>query len=1262
MRITSSQFLGKIHFILLLLLLAACNRNPKDDGTTPAPLFPQPQMVEANPEGGYAINQVTGNSIEPIILSSGDTLITGVPIPARGKLIHPDSVASPIVVKATSPESLERHNAHPNRHIIPENLPTFPVDHSQLKTVKFGEGNKDFVLINSIGDTIPTGIPIPARGKTVKAIQPPPTKALPPAFKDALTNLQYLDVDQGMSSSYVWAILQDKSGNLWFGTWMGGVSKYDGESFVHFTEAAGLSDNIVISILEDKSGNLWFGTAGGGLSKYDGESFFHFTEATGLSHNRVISILEDKSGNLWFGTDGGGVSRYDGESFVHFTEAAGLSNNTVWSILEDKSGNLWFGTWGGGVSKFDGESFVHFTEAAGLSNNIVRSILEDKSGNLWFGTFGGGVSKYDGESFVHFTEAAGLSDNRVWSSLEDKSGNLWFGTFGGGVSKYDGESFVHFTEAAGLSGNIVRSILEDKSGNLWFGTFGGGVSKYDGESFVHFTEAAGLSHNTVWSILEDKSGNIWFGTLDRGVSKYDGESFVHFTEAAGLSNNRVRSILEDKSGNLWFGTQGGGVSKYDGESFVHFTEAAGLSNNDVRSILEDKSGNLWFGTFGGGVSKYDGESFVHFTEAAGLSNNDVRSILEDKSGNLWFGTFGGGVSKYDGESFVHFTEAEGLSSNHVMSIFEDKSGNLWFGTDGGGVSKYDGESFVHFTEAAGLSNNYVRSILEDNNGNLYIGTTKGLTQISPIPASSEGGEVFPIQVFGTQDGLKGLDFFRNSAFIDSKNRAWWGSGKGLTMLDLNKFNLSTQIPQPLLKQLDINEQFLDYRNISDSLGNEISFKSVQNNENYPLNLELPYHKNHLTFHFAAIDWKAPHKIRYSHRMLGLNDNWSNPTREAKADYRNLPYGTYTFQVRAIGESEVWSEPFDYTFTINPPWWHTWWAYTLYGLIFLAALRSFSLWREQKMRKEKEQLQQKVEERTGELKKKSEELEHSLEDLKSTQSQLIQQEKLASLGQLTAGIAHEIKNPLNFVNNFSEVSIEMIDEIREELALFGTEIPASPLGSATPSNANSNSLHQTIPEILDDIEANLRKIHEHGTRADGIVKSMLLHSRGGSGKMEPTDLNALVREYVNLAFHGMRAGKDPINVDIQMELDDSVGEIPLIAEDFSRVILNLCNNAFDAMRQKGEEKRDKGQEFAAKLSVRTMRDGDKVTIEIEDNGPGIPDAIKDKILQPFFTTKKGTDGTGLGLSITNDIIKAHGGELQIDSEPASTVFCIRLHEK
>jgi len=275
----------------------------------------------------------------------------------------------------------------------------------------------------------------------------------------------------------------------------------------------------------------------------------------------------------------------------------------------------------------------------------------------------------------------------------------------------------------------------------------------------------------------------------------------------------------------------------------------------------------------------------------------------------------------------------------------------------------------------------------------------------------------------------------------------------------------------------------------------------------------------------------------------------------------------------------------------------------------------------------------------EVKARTKELEKSLTELKSTQNQLIQQEKLASLGQLTAGIAHEIKNPLNFVNNFSEVSIELADEVLEEINQIG-----------------DNPHVEEARYILDDIKANLRKIHEHGSRADSIIKSMLQHSRSGSGDKEPTDINALISEYVNLAFHAMRASKSPINVGIDVSLDDRIGRIPLVGEDFSRVILNLCNNAFDAMK----DKKIADQEFLPKLTVRTQKLDNRILIEVEDNGPGIPEEIKNKILQPFFTTKKGTQGTGLGLSITNDIVKAHGGELSLESKlGVGTKFSFKL---
>lgn len=274
-----------------------------------------------------------------------------------------------------------------------------------------------------------------------------------------------------------------------------------------------------------------------------------------------------------------------------------------------------------------------------------------------------------------------------------------------------------------------------------------------------------------------------------------------------------------------------------------------------------------------------------------------------------------------------------------------------------------------------------------------------------------------------------------------------------------------------------------------------------------------------------------------------------------------------------------------------------------------------------------------------------ELEKSLKGYQELQEQLLLQEKLASLGQLSAGIAHEIKNPINFINNFSELSIEYVEEIVDEL-----------------SKLEKNETIEDINELLQDIKSNLGKILLHGKRADGIVKSMLMHSRGGQGEFVDTNLNTLLQEFVNLAFHGMRAGKNPINVSFEWDLGSEVGLVSIIAEDFSRVIVNLCNNAFDAMRSKLNllSEGDHKPIYQPKLIIRTIQKENKVITEIEDNGAGIPEPILNRILEPFFTTKKGKEGTGLGLSITHDIVKAHKGSLSIlSNEGEFTRFEITL---
>jgi two-component system NtrC family sensor kinase len=272
-----------------------------------------------------------------------------------------------------------------------------------------------------------------------------------------------------------------------------------------------------------------------------------------------------------------------------------------------------------------------------------------------------------------------------------------------------------------------------------------------------------------------------------------------------------------------------------------------------------------------------------------------------------------------------------------------------------------------------------------------------------------------------------------------------------------------------------------------------------------------------------------------------------------------------------------------------------------------------------------------------------ELARSLEDLRSAQDRLVQTEKLASLGQLTAGIAHEIKNPLNFVNNFSAVSVELIDELRE--ALGGAHL--------------DSKLRAEISEIADMLQGNLDKVVQHGKRADSIVKNMLLHSRQGSGEHRPVDVNALVEESLNLAYHGARAEKQGFNINLERSFDPAAGEVDLFPQEITRVLLNLISNGFYAATKRKAEAN--GGDYEPTLAATTKSLGDKVEIRIRDNGTGISPEVKEKLFNPFFTTKPAGEGTGLGLSISHDIIvKQHGGSIEVDTQPgAFTEFRIVL---
>lgn len=285
---------------------------------------------------------------------------------------------------------------------------------------------------------------------------------------------------------------------------------------------------------------------------------------------------------------------------------------------------------------------------------------------------------------------------------------------------------------------------------------------------------------------------------------------------------------------------------------------------------------------------------------------------------------------------------------------------------------------------------------------------------------------------------------------------------------------------------------------------------------------------------------------------------------------------------------------------------------------------------------KAELELQVAERTATLTLQTEELQHALNELKSTQSQLIHSEKMASLGELTAGIAHEIQNPLNFVTNFSEVNTELIAEMKVEI---------------------QNGNMEEVIALANDIESNEQKINHHGKRADAIVKGMLQHSRTSSGQKEATDINVLADEYLRLAYHGLRAKDKTFNATMKTDYDETIGTVNIIPQDMGRVILNLITNAFYVVNDK---KLIQLNGYEPTVTVSTLKNGNMVEVKVADNGNGIPAKVLDKIFQPFFTTKPTGQGTGLGLSLSYDIVKAHGGLLNVHTkEGFGTEFIIQI---
>ena len=1074
----------------------------------------------------------------------------------------------------------------------------------------------------------------------------------------------------GNFSTIVGGIAQDKSGYMWFASGRG-LYRYDGYQFKMYTNDPTDSNSIFSNRLEtvypDSKGTIWIATWINGIDRLDPATgkFTHYkhdpTNPESLSSDSVKCFLEDRDGNLWVGTNKG-IDKFDPatgkfKNYRHnLNDPNTLSCNHTRRIYEDKAGTIWVATgttWGegcqedeGGLNRFDKTTgrFIRYLhdpkDPTSLINNKIQGIFEDSRGTFWIGSAGDGLHTMDREKGTferHLHDPShpeklsrpplqhGTFTDHITFITEDVLGGVWIGTLGNGVNYYDPKSgqvthYVNENTDDGFTANGGWTYYNSREGVLWIGTFQGNLFRMDPfhKKIPHINVDA-----SVGAIIEDDQNNLWIGT-DQGLirqNKLTGSTKKFTNDESNpstLSNNVITTFLRDKDGTLWIGTAGG-LNRFNSQSntftrYLHNpNDPASIMDGRIFALEDGGSDSLWIGGTNGLnlMNKRTGE----FTLINGPSSESLKfivTLLNDDSRNLWIGTYGGGgLYKYDpGKStFEHY-----LKGKFCISLTEDSEHKIWAGTEGEGVYwiRNSDDVFTNFTDfRTGIEDTGVGRILEDNQQNLWLNTVGGIFKINLLTNQSF--------LYGLNEGIRVGNLNYLSGARGQEGEIYFGDANGYYVIASDQLLGNPNPPQVIISDFRIGEKAV-------LTATELELKDKKS-------IALTYDQNGISISFAGIHYSNPNYNRHQYMLENYDQEWREAGFEKTANYFNVPPGQYVFTVKASSNEGVWAEN-QITITITPPWWRSWWAYGIYGLLFIGGIYGVDRFQRQAViRTERERAQ------VREL-AQAKEIEKAYTELKATQTQLIQSEKMASLGELTAGIAHEIQNPLNFVNNFSEVNTELIKEIQDE------------------RRKTKDQRDQALEdELLNNIRANEEKINHHGKRADAIVKGMLQHSRSSSGVKEPTDINALCDEYLRLTYHGLRAKDKSFNAEMKTDFDSSLPKVNIIPQDIGRVILNLLTNAFYVVNEK-RQLNIPG--YKPTVSLSTKRIGDKVEMRVTDNGNGIPQKVLDKIFQPFFTTKPTGQGTGLGLSLSYDIVKAHGGELKAETrEGEGSTFIILL---
>lgn len=815
--------------------------------------------------------------------------------------------------------------------------------------------------------------------------------------------------ENGLSQNSVYCFEQDQYGFMWLGT-QDGINRFDGYSFVIYrpidNDTHSISGTSVRAVVSDTKGNLWIGTRTG-FCRYDraANNFVRYPAKGGGDSGPISDLItdveEDKQGNIWISTLDAGISILNTTTmkFRHivapatFTDGM-LSGNDVRGMSCGPDGHVWITTWANGANEYDPatQKFTVFSHENGmlLHPNTRGGICAASSGLVYIGLWGRGMEVWDGKTkkMSHISVGSNPDDPRgmIWNITEDHKGRIWAATAETGLFMYDpatGKSQMYINNISdpnSINDNNVWSVGVDRTNHIWAGTWQGGANVLNERisAFAHYRynpyDSTTLPSKTIWSFCEDGADGLWIGTgagpahLNPQTGLVDYRVTPHVGDDIPSERSNIQCLARDREGKIWMGSTGGGMYVYDPatdkyDRFLSADVGGPLRSSIVTAVICDRTGEVWCGS-GGKVQKYNRatDDFTTFSipEMDSAGANSSVAVIEDHSAEeLRIGYTTGDVYIMNKNTGVARHEWKSPGEN-ITAILPDARGGTWYGTGGNGVFYVNGGKATQFTEANGLPNNSVNAMVFGPNDELWITTNHGICKLDPLTQE--------VRTYTNEDGTQGNEFNAGAGFRTKDGRIWIGGTNGITAFYPEEITVNqTPADAVLISFTVLNNAYPTKEHIG--VAKEV---------------ELSWRDYFFSFEYSGTEFTNAAKNQYRYMMVGFDEDWVEAGTRRYVTYTNLDPGTYTFRVMASNNDGVWNGKIaEVKVIINPPFWRTNWFYALCGVALISGTWGFIRLRERNLRKEKEVLESRVDERTAELKDEKEKVQAAHKDIRDS---------------------------------------------------------------------------------------------------------------------------------------------------------------------------------------------------------------------------------------------------------------------------------------